>query len=75
MQITFDIDPQGVPLFAISASSEPTRDGLVVTMNVSVAEPPNSIVPARLMLEPEVARELATLLAVQAPVVERWRRN
>ena len=75
MPIIFQDAPPYEPLCAISASSKATRDGVVVTMNVSVAGHPDSSIPVRLLLEPEVARELAGLLVVQAGTVERWRQN
>jgi hypothetical protein len=75
MPISFDDGPPYEPLCAISASSGPTRDGVVVTLIVTVDGLPTDTVPVQVLLEPEVARALATRLPMQADVVERWRQN
>jgi hypothetical protein len=58
------------PLHVISAKSEATNDGVLITLTVKDG---HRSVPIRVLLEPSVARELNGL-QVHGDTVERWRR-
>ena len=58
------------PLHAISATAEPTKDGVLVTL---IVKDGRQSVPIRVLFEPSVAREL-NALQVHAATVERRRR-
>jgi hypothetical protein len=75
MPIIFEGPPPYEPIFAKAPSSEPSLDGVIVTLIVDVDGLPQSSVPVRLVLEPEDARTLAGGLKVNSGVVEIWRRN
>jgi hypothetical protein len=73
--ITFEGEPPYEQLSAISATSEPTRDGVLLTLNVALEGPEGETIPVQILLEPEVAVALGSLLPIHAAVVERWRSN
>lgn len=64
---------EGEPLVALAADSEPTLDGVILTVTV-FDDSAQSSVPVRILLEPEDAAGLCPRLSVQAGVVAQWRR-
>jgi hypothetical protein len=75
MPIVFEGEPPYDALFATEAQSEPTQDGVALTVTVQIDGLLAASVPIRILLEPEVARTLSPLLDTQARIVERWRKN
>jgi hypothetical protein len=75
MPIIFNGPPPYEPLYATLASSEPTQDGVLLTLVVNVDGPPAETVPVQVLLKPEVARELCSPMPTQAYIAERWRQN
>ena len=74
MGIAFDETPNE-PLFARSPKSEPSLDGVTMTVSVDVDGLPRSTVLVQIVLEPADARELAQTLQINAGVVERLRKE
>jgi len=68
-------NPLSKVMYAQSASSKPTLDGVELTVHVALEGPSNETVPVRILLEPEVAAGLCPGLQIAAGVVERWRQN
>jgi len=75
MPIIFDGEPPYDPLFARSAKSEPSLEGVVLTFVLDADAPPHSIAAVQLVLEPDIARALHATLETNARVTERWRKN
>jgi len=75
MPIEFEGLPPYEPLFAVSAESAPSLDGVAFTVTIAVDGLPIDCVPITVLLEPPVARDLAAQLKVNADVVERWRNS
>jgi hypothetical protein len=74
MGISFDDSPNE-PLFARLPKSEPTLDGVVVTVSADVDGLPHSTALVQIVLEPEDAHELGQTLQINAGAVERLRRE
>jgi hypothetical protein len=68
MPIEFEGLPPYEPLFAVSAESAPSLDGVAFTVTIAVDGLPIDCVPFTVLLEPQVARDLAAQLKVNADV-------
>lgn len=71
----FEGDPPYDTLYAISVKSQPTLEGIELTLTVGLEGPGDDSVPVRILLEPVDASALGGLLPIQADIVQRWREN
>lgn len=66
MPIIFEGAPPYAPLFAKSASSKPTLDGVELTVNVVLDASSDDALPIRILLEPKDIAALASTLHVMS---------
>jgi len=71
--IVLEGDPPYEPIFAQSAATAPTPDGVELIINVQVREQGDGTVPIRILLKPEDATALAPQLSMNARIAQRWR--
>ena len=71
--IVLEGDPPYEPIYAQSAATAPTQDGVELIINVHVGEQGGETVAIRILLKPEDATALAPQLSMNARIVQRWR--